>query len=110
MLLARDEFPQLDARAAWANWTRMAHDVRSYLRGGLEAKLTGLCRYLFHEMGFRGNMQDYYDPPNSYLNQVLERTGIPITLSAVAMAVASEPAWRCRRRSAGALHRQGDPG
>jgi regulator of sirC expression with transglutaminase-like and TPR domain len=39
-------------------------------------------------MGFRGNAQDYYDPRNSYLNQVLDRrTGIPISLSAVAMAV-----------------------
>src|SRR5438093_9645650 len=39
-------------------------------------------------MGFRGNRQDYYDARNSYLNEVLDRrTGIPITLSAVAMAV-----------------------
>jgi regulator of sirC expression with transglutaminase-like and TPR domain len=39
-------------------------------------------------MGFRGNTQEYYDPRNSYFNQVLDRrTGIPITLSAVAMAV-----------------------
>jgi len=47
-----------------------------------------LCRYLFHDMGFRGNSQDYYDPRNSYLNQVIDRrTGIPITLSALAMAI-----------------------
>jgi regulator of sirC expression with transglutaminase-like and TPR domain len=39
-------------------------------------------------MGFRGNVQNYYDPGNSYLNVVLERrTGIPISLCAVAMAV-----------------------
>jgi regulator of sirC expression with transglutaminase-like and TPR domain len=39
-------------------------------------------------MGFRGNQEDYYDPHNSYLNQVLERRlGIPITLSAVMMAI-----------------------
>ncbi len=39
-------------------------------------------------MGFRGNQQDYYDARNSYFNDVLDRrTGIPITLSAVAMAV-----------------------
>jgi regulator of sirC expression with transglutaminase-like and TPR domain len=41
-------------------------------------------------MGFRGNTQEYYDPRNSYLNEVLDRrTGIPITLSVVAMAVGS---------------------
>jgi regulator of sirC expression with transglutaminase-like and TPR domain len=50
--------------------------------------VTGLCRYLFHEMGFRGNVQEYYDPRNSYLNDVLDRrTGIPITLSTVYVTV-----------------------
>jgi regulator of sirC expression with transglutaminase-like and TPR domain len=40
-------------------------------------------------MGFRGNIQAYHDARNSYLNEVLDRrTGIPITLSAVAMSVA----------------------
>jgi regulator of sirC expression with transglutaminase-like and TPR domain len=58
------------------------------MRGSLAAKVTGLCRYLFHDMGFRGNVKDYYDPRNSYFNQVMERrTGIPITLSALTMAV-----------------------
>src|SRR5262249_41731098 len=66
----------------------MAHEARRYLRGDLPARVTGLCRYLFHEMGFRGNVQDYYDPKNSYLHLVLERrTGIPISLAAVVMAV-----------------------
>jgi regulator of sirC expression with transglutaminase-like and TPR domain len=38
--------------------------------------------YLFNEMRFSGNLVDYYDPRNSYLNEVLERrTGVPITLS-----------------------------
>jgi regulator of sirC expression with transglutaminase-like and TPR domain len=86
--LARDEYPDLDVEAYLSELAGMAHEARSYLRGGLEARVTGLCRYLFHEMGFRGNTQDYYDPRNSYLNQVLDRrTGIPITLSAVAIAV-----------------------
>src|SRR5205814_1066528 len=45
-------------------------------------------RYLFHEAGFHGNRDEYYDPRNSFLNDVLDRqTGIPITLSVVAMAV-----------------------
>ena len=86
--LARDEYPLLDVDAHLSELAGMAHEARAYLGGGLEARVTGLCRYLFHEMGFRGNAQEYYDPLNSYLNQVLERrTGIPITLSAVAIAV-----------------------
>jgi regulator of sirC expression with transglutaminase-like and TPR domain len=46
------------------------------------AVLRALVRYLFQELGFRGNKADYYDPRNSYLNDVLERRmGLPITLS-----------------------------
>jgi regulator of sirC expression with transglutaminase-like and TPR domain len=88
--LARDEYADLDIDAYLSELTGMAHEAKQYIRGGLEAQVTGFCRYLFHEMGFRGNSQDYYDPRNSYLNQVLERrTGIPISLSAVAMAIGS---------------------
>jgi regulator of sirC expression with transglutaminase-like and TPR domain len=86
--LARDEYPDLDVEAYLGELDGMAHEARRYLRGDLGARVTGLCRYLFHEMGFRGNDREYYDPRNSYLNQVLDRrTGIPIALSAVAMAV-----------------------
>ena len=88
LLLARDEFPNLDVEAHLNELAAMAHEVKSYLRGHLAHQVQGLCRYLFHEMGFRGNPRNYYDPRNSYFNQVLERrTGIPITLSAVTMAV-----------------------
>jgi regulator of sirC expression with transglutaminase-like and TPR domain len=88
LLLAGDEYPDLDAEAHLGELAAMAHEARRYLRGPLEAQVSGLCRYLFHDMGFRGNVQDYYDPRNSYLNDVLDRrTGIPITLSAVAIAV-----------------------
>jgi regulator of sirC expression with transglutaminase-like and TPR domain len=86
--LARDEYPDLDVEAYVSQLTAMAHEARRYLTGDFEARVAGLCRYLFHDMGFRGNVQEYYDPRNSYLNEVLERrTGIPISLSLVVMAV-----------------------
>ncbi len=89
--LARDEYADLDVEAYLNELAGMAHEARRYLRGGLAARAHGLCRYLFHEMGFRGNQQEYYDPRNSYLNQVLERrTGLPITLSLVAMTVGTK--------------------
>src|SRR5260370_16921174 len=45
--------------------------------------------FLFEEIGFRGNAQNYYDPRNSCLNWVLDqRTGIPITLSLVYLEIA----------------------
>lgn len=86
--LARDEYPGLDVEAYLCELSGMAREARTFLRGNLQCRVSGLCRYLFHEMGFRGNAQDYYDPRNSYFNEVLDRrTGIPITLSAVVMAL-----------------------
>ena len=47
-----------------------------------------LSRFLFDDIGFAGNQRDYYDPRNSYINEVLKRRlGIPITLSLVYMEV-----------------------
>jgi regulator of sirC expression with transglutaminase-like and TPR domain len=89
LLLAQDEYPQLDVEAYLNEVAGMAHDARAFLHGGLHSQVRGLCRYLFHDMGFRGNANDYYSPRNSYLNEVLDRrTGIPLTLSTVAIAVA----------------------
>ena len=88
MHLARDEYPDVDVEAYLSELAGMAHEARAHLCGDLTTQVRGLCRYLFHEMGFRGNSQAYYDPRNSYFNQVLDsRLGIPITLSAVAMGV-----------------------
>jgi regulator of sirC expression with transglutaminase-like and TPR domain len=47
-----------------------------------------LNRFIFHDLGFRGNQGQYFDPENSFLNRVIERrTGIPITLSVIYMEV-----------------------
>jgi regulator of sirC expression with transglutaminase-like and TPR domain len=88
LLVARDEYSHLDVEAYLAELTGMAHELRPRLCGGLTARVQSLARYLFHEHGFSGNQRDYYDPRNSYLNEVLDRrTGLPITLAIVAMAV-----------------------
>lgn len=53
-----------------------------------EPTLDGLRRLLFRDLGFGGNEVDYYDPANSFLNDVLDRrTGIPISLSVVMLEV-----------------------
>jgi regulator of sirC expression with transglutaminase-like and TPR domain len=88
LALARDEYPHLDIEAYLAELAGLAHELRQRLRGSLEARVKALCRYLFHDLGLHGNTKDYYDPRNSYLNDVLDRrTGLPILLSVVAMAV-----------------------
>jgi regulator of sirC expression with transglutaminase-like and TPR domain len=88
--IAKEEYSHLDSAGYLAELDALAHDARNYARGPFSARVDGLCRYLFHELGFRGNKKDYYDPRNSYFNQVLDRrTGIPITLAAVMIAVGS---------------------
>src|SRR5437660_8431201 len=88
LLVAREEYADVDVEATLGELTAMAYDVRPRLRGPLAARVAALGRYLFHELGFRGNTSDYYDPRNSYFNQVLDRrTGLPITLALMAMAV-----------------------
>jgi regulator of sirC expression with transglutaminase-like and TPR domain len=53
-----------------------------------QPSLDALVEYLFVDLGFSGNARDYYDPRNSYLNDVLDRrTGIPLTLAVLAMEV-----------------------
>jgi hypothetical protein len=53
-----------------------------------EDRVVALNQFLYEELGYWGNTEDYYDPRNSYLNEVLDRrTGIPITLSILYMEV-----------------------
>jgi regulator of sirC expression with transglutaminase-like and TPR domain len=88
LCLARDEYSDLDVAGYLSEIDAMAHELRPALRGGLESRLEALSRYLFHDLGFHGNAENYYDPRNSYLNEVMDRrTGIPITLTALTMAV-----------------------
>jgi regulator of sirC expression with transglutaminase-like and TPR domain len=69
--LATSARPAVDAAASWL------------------AKIEALNHFLFAECGFEGSREDYYDPRNSFLNDVLERrVGIPITLSIVYVEVA----------------------
>jgi regulator of sirC expression with transglutaminase-like and TPR domain len=51
--------------------------------------MKAISEYLFGELGFSGNQLDYYNPQNSFLNDVLtRRSGIPITLSLVYLGIA----------------------
>lgn len=69
--------------------TGYAKMIRSRVRGvQQQAYLAHLHHYLFDELGYAGNSDDYYAPANSYLPEVLEsRRGLPITLSLVYKAV-----------------------
>ncbi len=89
LLLARTEYPSLDLSAQLARLDALA--ARAECNPGLDphANIANLNRLLFEEENFAGNDDEYDDPRNSYLNDVLDRKmGIPITLSLVYQEVA----------------------
>ena len=91
LAIAEEEYPRLDARRYLGEIDALARAVEARLDARDSASMLRAMRAtLFREAGFRGNAADYYDPRNSFLNEVLERrVGIPITLSIVYLEVAS---------------------
>ncbi len=90
LLIAEDRYPGLDAAACVARLDAIAATVRGRVPADASAaeRVAAINRHLFEELSFTGNAEAYYDPRNSYLNEVLERrTGIPITLSIVYLEV-----------------------
>ena len=88
LLIAEDAYPGLDIEGYVGEVERLALRLRTRLTpvAGAEDKLVALNEFLFDELGYSGNADDYYDPRNSYLNEVIDRrTGIPITLSVLYM-------------------------
>ena len=85
------EYPELDVDHYLGILDFLAEGASQYIGEGRDIRGTiqYLSEFLFVQQGFHGNDGDYYDPHNSYLNEVLERrTAIPITLSLVYMEVA----------------------
>jgi len=86
LAIARIAYPALDPGPSLAELDGIAAAVQKRLapRTPPVDVATALAAHLFRECGFRGNQDDYYDPRNSFLNDVLERRlGIPISLSIV---------------------------
>lgn len=90
LLVARDEYPDLDITHYLDQIDLLAIQVGPRLRGSLEERVAGLSHFLFDELRFRGNADNYHDPDNSFLNRVLDRKlGLPITLCVLTAAVGS---------------------
>lgn len=91
LLIAQSKYPDLEI-AAYLE----AIEVMAVEAGGLTIDeeyplriIQCLNEYFYDELGFVGNTNNYYDPCNSFLNQVIDRkTGIPITLSLIYLEVA----------------------
>lgn len=105
-VIAEAEYPELDIPRYVEKLDRLGERARSRLSEtdrASEPSLRIITRLLFEDVGFTGNDRAYYDPRNSFLNDVLDRrTGIPITLALVILEVA--------RRAEVIAHGVGFPG
>lgn len=91
LAIAAEEYPALEPETYLARLDELAERVEILAPAPLKSASTlrALRAVLHDEEGLRGNEQDYYDPRNSYLNEVLDRrVGLPITLSLVYIEVA----------------------
>jgi len=88
LLIAQDAYPGLEVERYMGELERMAMRLRARLpqTAAAEDRVVALNQYLYDDLGYWGNTDDYYDPRNSYLNEVMDRkTGIPITMSILYM-------------------------
>jgi len=95
--IAQDETPGLDVEAVLADVDALALRLKNRLAADAPSahKLRTLNRYFFEELGFAGNVNDYHDPANSYLPEVLaRRRGIPITLALLYIEIAGQVGLR----------------
>lgn len=92
LMIAEAEYPGLDIPAYIATLDRFgARARRAMVSSPGDPPMATVLRVLYGDLGFHGNAGDYYDPRNSFLNDVLDRRmGIPITLGVVLIEV-------CRR-------------
>ncbi len=91
LLIAKDEYPDLDRVGYETRLHEYTRSLRNLLRDtdSAPAQLRCLNQFVFGELGFSGDNQDYYDPRNSYLNDVLDRRlGNPISLAVVQIELA----------------------
>ncbi|MCA9598963.1 MAG: tetratricopeptide repeat protein [Myxococcales bacterium] len=89
LLIAKDAYPSLDLALEQARLDALGLGPGALRELPPLSQARVLSEHLYGELGFRGNDSDYYDPRNSYLNDVMERrVGIPITLAVIYQDVA----------------------
>ena len=93
LLIAAEEYPQVTPEPYLRRLDELAERARDRLWDATAPimMLQEVNRVMFEEEGFQGNRTEYYDPRNSFLNDVIDRRrGIPITLSIIYL----ELGWR----------------
>ena len=97
--IAQDEFPALDVQAVLAEVDGLAQRLRDRLPPDATArhKLQMLTRYFHQELGFAGNVNNYYESGNSFVHHVLAtRRGIPISLAVIFIEIAGQLGLRAQ--------------
>jgi len=91
--LAQDEQPGLDVQAVLSEVDALARRLRERIASDASPaqRLRQLTRFFHGELGFAGNLNNYYAPENSYVHHVLRsRRGLPITLSVLLLELAEQ--------------------
>jgi len=84
MKIARVEYPDLDVPFYRSKVEEFAAESRVHVKSKGRRGIDQFNAFFFDELGFHGNAEDYHDPRNSYLNDVIDRRlGIPISLSTI---------------------------
>ncbi|MCA9647416.1 MAG: tetratricopeptide repeat protein [Polyangiaceae bacterium] len=95
LLIARDARPSLDFAGVEAKLDALSSPLEALSLERLSDQAEALALELSERYGLSGNKADYYDPDNSFIDQVLERrVGIPISLSLVYVEVAQRAGFR----------------
>ena len=95
--LAQDEYPRLDVQAALADVDALARRLRDRIAPDAAPahRLRLLTRFFHGELGFAGNLNNYYAMDNSFVHRVLEtRRGLPITLAVLMLELAEQAGLR----------------
>jgi len=93
LFVAKLEYPELNIDDYMDRIHTLADEIRQDLTDDADAGtvLNKLNKVLFHDNGFEGNSQHYYDPKNCFLNDVIDRKlGIPISLSILYIELGKE--------------------
>ncbi len=89
--LAQDEYPELDIQQVLSEVDQLLERVKRRVPSDAPAlqRLRTLNQLFYRDLGFGGNLNDYYDPENSYVSVVLRsRRGIPISLAVLWLELA----------------------
>ncbi|MHB8381075.1 MAG: SirB1 family protein [Candidatus Binataceae bacterium] len=90
LLIAKEEYPALDIDHYLDRIAELAREAEPLVHAGSDTveRIQLLSQFLFEQKGFQGNRDEFSDPRNSFLNDVIERRkGIPITLSVIYLEV-----------------------